>query len=321
MRTLHRLIVLAGLVASAMPAYGQQYSYGLVDASQLTDISNNGTIIGRYFFGYAWVIERHREPVSFANSWTPTVQVLGINNSETVVGSLQLNGVTHPFISNLTGTEWHTLPRVDGFATTVNAISNNGLVFANRAGGVGVVIDTRHGDAVTSVTYPGSVSTSLQGGNDNGFLFGTAATAAGTIRWKAKHGLFEPLILPPGVPSNTVIANDTNNRGDLILNWVTPDNVGHTGILRANGDLQELVFPGIADIMVAINPPSVNALGTTLYLVPGQFRMTGTGLNDLGDVVGNLAQIYAGTRADGTPVTLVRAVPACFLASRGAGGN
>ncbi len=125
------------------------------------------------------------------------------------------------------------------------------------------------------------------------------------------------------MPSDAAVANDTNNRGDLILNWTTqPDGIGHTGILRANGDFQELVYPGIAEELLAITPPSiVNTAGITLLQVPGKFRLTGAGINDRGDVVGQLFQAYTGTRPDSTIITSYLIAPVGFLAVKGAGGN
>ena len=330
MRTFHCFMSLAAALAViAVPALAEQYSFSTVGPSgvngaQLFDISNNGTIIWRNVLAVPMVSERNREPVPFTIAGTTNALFMGINSSETVAGNLTFAGVGSPFISNLAGTKWRTLPNVDGFATFVNGISNNGLVFANRAGsmGVGVVIDTRKGDDVTYVIYPDSFQTSILGGNDNGFLFGTASTNNGSIRWKWQHGVFEDLILPPGVPADAAIAGDTNNSGDLILTWNTqPDGIGHTGILRANGDFEELVFPGIAETLLAITPPSAISGGIVLTQVPGKYRVTGGGMNDRGDVVGQLLQAYTGTRPDGSTVTQYRIANVGFLASKGAGGN
>ncbi len=163
MHTFCRLTSLAVALAviAAPTALAQQYHFSMVGSgvgpAQLFDISNNGTVIGRNIGALPWVIERHREPVPFSIGATNAL-FMGINSQETVAGNLTFAGVGSPFISNLAGTEWRTLPRVDGFHTVVNGISNNGLVFANRAGsmGVGVVIDTRRGDAVTYIIYPDS---------------------------------------------------------------------------------------------------------------------------------------------------------------------
>lgn len=324
-------IAVLGLIAlsSTAQAQVQMYKYSRVvfpsGSTSVADISNSGTMIGSNGSFGPWIQERGGEPVLFSLAGATGVSLSGINASETIVGSCSVGGVFSPFISDKSGANWRTLPRVDNVTTLVNAISNNGLVFGNRLGTGfpqrGVIIDTKKDDAVTYVNYPGATATNLIAGNDNGLLFGQAIVNNTIILWTAKHGKFEPYTLPDGTPSPASIAADTNNRGDLLLVWTTsPDGVGHTGILRANGNFEELDYPGLGDELAATEPPTTS-LGIWVFTrVDGKFRLTGAGLNDRGDVVGSVSQAYTGFL--GTipfPLTLYRTSAGGFLAEKGAG--
>lgn len=316
--------VLLVTCAAAPATLAQQYNYSRVNFRP-TDISDNGTIIESGPGGH-FVIDRHGVPAPFVIAGATVGSLTGINSQELVAGNLVIAGVSYPYIATSDGLNWRTLPRVDGVDTVVHAITNNGKAIGNRTGPGfprrGVVIDTRQGDEVTIVNYPGASSIIMFGGNDNGFLFGRALGPGVPPWWTFKDGVFEPLVFAPEVvPSTVNLAPDTNNRGDLLVYWRSvPDSRLHAGIQSANGRLQELVYPDIGAIALAESPPTFVVGFFLLYRVPYDAGIIPVGINERGDVVGNVAQGYSLDPSGAGPSFTYASLPRGFLAERGAGG-
>lgn len=302
-------IALALFLAAAPNASAQNYHYSRVGpegtvTSRPIDINSAGTIIGSIrppasSSSFAFVKPRGGDFARFTIPGTRSVVLNSINSQGTVVGSLtELNRTSHTFIANADASDVRILPLIDGVRLAPSGISANGQVFGSitlrdpqtfeALSQWGVIVDTRHADAVTYVGFPDPdlPFTSVISGNNRGMVIGSAHDEDFTeyAYFTARRGDFADFAFPDMIFTDV---SDINNQGDVLAYYVSrEDGKFHPFIRAQNGKVVELVAPEIEAQVVQEYPATMVRGGTTYYRADSAIMMLPTGINDRGDVVG-----------------------------------
>ncbi len=300
---------LALTLAATPNASAQNYHYSRVGpvgtlTSRPIDINTAGTIIGSIRppapgLNFTFVKHRGGDFAPFTIPGTRSVGLNSINSQGTVVGSLtDLNRTSHTFIANDDGSGVRILPLIDGVRLAPSGISGNGQVFGSitlrdpqtsqALSGLGVIMDTLHGDEVTYVGFPdpGLPFTSVISGNNRGMATGYARDAEFDeyAYFTAWRGSFADVEFPDSIFTDV---SDINNQGDVLGYFVSgEDGKFHPFIRSQNGKVVELDSSAIAAQVLLENPPTIVRGTTTFYRADSAIMMLPTGMNDRGDVVG-----------------------------------
>jgi len=138
----------------------------------------------------------------------------GINDSGAYVGFYSQNKTNTGFISN-----GNTVSYNGGY-THLNSINDNGVIvgtggLAGAAGAVGFEANTS-GQITSTLQYPGSISTSANGINNQGVVVGMYVDSSGVGHgYIYKKGKYTTLPVPPGAVKNKFQYWGINDSGQL----------------------------------------------------------------------------------------------------------
>jgi hypothetical protein len=191
-------------------------------------------------------------------------RVIGVNDHLEMVGHyIMPGGVRHAMLLKL-GTFIPLDP--DGILGThpsaATQINNRGEItgwYSDATGRHGYVL---RGDALTTIDFPGSSYTQVNGVSDQGVMFGHFRDAAGVFHGFVLRGpSFEQMDAPGAVDT---LPYYVNARGDTIGEWdPDPRVIGHGFLLTKDGEWVSFDAPGAA-------PDSSAAIG----------------INDRGEILG-----------------------------------
>jgi hypothetical protein len=217
--------------------------------SDITGINDSGEVVGTYDI-YAF---------SYRNGTTSAIQFPGstatfadgINNANQIVGRYQMDGTGDEgfgFIySNGTYTSF-PLPSPANYGY-VRGISDSGVVVGDQP-----AFYLTNG-SLTTIQFPGSTATDVDGITEGGTIFGTYSNTPATCQcgFTYSNGVYSSITLP--APANSGNITGLNDSGDIV--GTSPVGSINSGFVYTGGAVKVIQYPG----SLTTSPAGINNSG------------------------------------------------------------